>query len=259
MLIRSVIAAAFVGVGGYLAYSGGRGLFGVYHILRNDPVPVRELQGRSGPVEVEGTARPGDDSGTVTAPFTGTECLAYEYEVEELRSSGKNSHWRTLDEGADGVAFEVADDTGRVRVDLEGADVRLEDRTTRVSPGDELPAELTAYVESTDDVETQDTTVDLLVTELNVGNEQRFTERRLDVGESVYVYGQARTSPSTEWGSARVDVVVGDGEAAPVFVISDTGERETAWRFAGGGLVRLLAGLLVVGLPVLLIAGGGLP
>jgi len=259
MGVGSVITLAFVGIGGYVAYTGGRELFRVYHILQNDPVSIRELEGRSGPVEIEGRARPEDDSGTVTAPFTGTECLAYEYEVQELRTSGKHSHWQTIDEGADGVEFGVSDDTGRVRVDPAGAEVKLDEHTMRVSPGEELPAELAAYVESTDEVEKQDATVDLVVAELNVGNKQRFTERRLDVGESVYVYGQARTSPSTEWGSTGVNVVVGDGEAAPVFVISDTGERETAWQFARGGLVRFLAGIVVVAVLVVFLPGGGFP
>jgi len=250
MVIAAVVALAFLGVGGYLAYSGGRELWAIYHVLRNDPVPVRELQGREGPVEIEGTAASDDDAGTVTAPFTGAECLAYEYEVEELRSSGKNSSWRTLEEGSGGATFVVEDDTGRVRVDPEGADIRLEDHTTKVSPGEELPEELAAYVESTDEVEKQDGTVDLLVTELHVGNEQRFTERRLDPGEGVYVYGEARRAPSTEWGSALVDVVVEDGEAAPVFVVSDTDERGTAWRFAKNGVVRLVLAVLFVGFAV---------
>jgi hypothetical protein len=74
--------------------------------------------------------------------------------------------------------------------------------------------------------------VTLLVTEVNVGNRQRFTERRLDVGEDVYVYGQARRGPSAEWGSNLVDALVGDGNGTPVSVIADTDERSTACRIA---------------------------
>jgi hypothetical protein len=53
MVIGPVIAVGFVGIGGYFTSSGGRGLLRVYHILRNDPVSVRELQGGNGPVDNE--------------------------------------------------------------------------------------------------------------------------------------------------------------------------------------------------------------
>ena len=96
--------------------------------------------------------------------------------------------------------------------------------------------------------------MNLLVTELTVGNRQRFTERRLDVGEDVYVYGQAIRGPSVEWGSKFVDATVGDGDGTPVFVISDTDERGTAWRIARGGLWRAVVGL--VGLLVVVGIGG---
>jgi hypothetical protein len=256
MVLPQLVALAVLGGAGYLLYTGGRELRAVSHVLANDPVPVRDLHGRAGPVEIEGTAAAGADGGTVTAPFSGTECLAYAYEVEELRSSGKHSSWHTLDEGRDAVGFVLEDDTGRVRVDPTGADLRLEPHAARVSPGDELPDHLARYLASSEAVERQDATVNLLVTELNVGNEQRFTERRLDVGEPVYVYGEARSGPAAEWGSDLVDAVVEDGPAAPVFVVSDTDERGTAWRFARVGLVRVGLGLAL--LLAVLVVGAGL-
>jgi len=35
---------------------------------------------------------------------------------------------------------------------------------------------------------------------LNLGNQQKFVERRLDVGETVYVYGEAFEERSGGWG-----------------------------------------------------------
>ncbi|WP_254271937.1 E3 ubiquitin ligase family protein [Haloarcula marina] len=245
MVLAQVVALAFLAVGGFLLVTGGRELKTVFHILRNDPLPVRELDGHTGPVEIVGTAGEGDD-GTVTAPFTGSRCLAYTYEVEELRSSGKSSSWHTLDSGTGGVDFVVDDGTDRVRVDPTGADIHFESHTVTVPPGTELPDRLAEYVASTDEVDAQDRTVNLLVTELSIGNKQRFTERRLDVGEDVYVYGSARRGPPTEWGSGLVDAVVGGGEGTPVFVISDTTERGTAWRIARGGLWRAGIGVVLL-------------
>lgn len=249
MVLPLLFALVFAGVGVYLLVSGVRQLRPVYHILRDDPRSIRSLDGYTGPVEITGTAVAGDD-GTVTAPFTGSECLAYTYEVQELRSSGKNSHWKTLDAGQDGVDFVVDDGTDRVRVDPTGADVHLGEHTVTVPPGTELPDRLARYVAATEAVEAQDRTVNLLVTELSVGNEQRFIERRLDVGERAYVYGAARQGPAPEWGSNLVDAVVDAGESTPVFVISDTTERGTAWRIAREGLVRAAFGLVFTVVPL---------
>ncbi|GCF14890.1 hypothetical protein Harman_28250 [Haloarcula mannanilytica] len=246
MVLAQLVAVVFLAVGAVLLARGGRELRTVVHILRNDPVPVGSLDGYTGPVEITGTAVADEEAGTVTAPFTGSKCLAYTYEVEEYRSSGKHSSWETLDEGQGGVDFVVDDGGARVRVNPDGADVRFESQSVTVSPGTELPERLADYVERTEAVEAQDGSVNLLVTEISLGNKQRFTERRLDVGEDVYVYGQAMRGPATEWGSNLVDAVVGDGDGTPVFVISDTSERGTAWRIARGAITETVFGLVIV-------------
>jgi len=252
MVLPQLVLLGALGVGSYFCYTGGRRLATVYRILRNDPLPVRDLHGHRGPVEIEGRAVEGDD-GTVEAPFTGSRCLAYTYEVEELRSSGKTQSWEPLDSGMDGVDFVVDDGTGRVLVDPSGADIHLESQSVTVPPGTELPERLARFVAANESVDPQDRVIDLKITQFEVGNKQRFTERRLDVDETVYVYGQATRGPTVEWGSNLVDALVGDGDATPVFVISDTDERGTAWRIARGGLWR--AGLGVVILAVVAAVG----
>ncbi|MFW6382617.1 MAG: GIDE domain-containing protein [Haloferacaceae archaeon] len=230
----------------------------VYRILRNEPTPVRELVYHSGPAEIEGTAA-GDEKG-VTAPFTGKTCLAYEYEVQELRSSGKSNYWETLDEGGAAAPFLVEDETGTVQVDGPAAELHLEAHTLRLDPGEEPPPRIAEYLRESEDVDPQDRTIDLVVTELNVGNDQKFIERRLDVGESVHVYGHVERAPAGEWGSGVVDALLTAGEETPL-VVSDTSERGAAWRLLKSrlrwpmlALVSLIAGgsLLVVALaPVL--------
>jgi len=245
MVLPQLVALGILAVGGYFCYTGGRRLTTVFHILRDDPLPVRDLHGHRGPVEIEGRAVEGDD-GTVVAPFTGSRCLAYTYEVEELRQSGKTQSWETLDTGMDGVDFVVDDGSGRVVVNPEGAAIHLESHSVTIPPHTELPERIAQYVAANENVDPQDGVVDLKVTQFKLGNKQRFTERRLDLGETVYVYGQARRGPSIEWGSNLVDALVGDGDGTPVFVISDTDERGTAWRIARGGLWRAGVGLLLV-------------
>lgn len=251
MVVSLIVMLAFAAVGAYSLLKGGRRLRKVFHIIRNDPRPVRDLNGYRGPVEIQGRAVEGDD-GTVEATFTGSRCLAYSYEVEELHTSnsGKNRTWKTLDEGMGGVDFVVDDDTGRVRVDPTGADFHFEDHTVTVDPGEELPDRLADFVARSPAVEPQNRTVDLHITELNTGNRQRFIERRLDVGEDVYVYGQARQGPSAAWGSDIVDALVGRGDETPVFVISDTDERGTARRIARDGILKTVLGVFALGISV---------
>ena len=250
--VTAVTAAAGLGllaVGVVALSRAASALRPVYRILREEPLAVQDLVYHSGPAEVEGTAE-GDEKG-VEAPFTGKTCLAYEYEVQELRSSGKSSHWKTLDEGGAAAPFLVADGTGTVQVDGPSAELHLEATSLRLDPGEEPPARIAEYLRESEEVDPQDRTIDLVVTELNVGNDQKFIERRLDLGESVHVYGHVERAPAGEWGSGLVDALLTAGEDTPL-VVSDTSERGAAWRLLKA---RLRWPTLAI---VSLIAGGSL-
>lgn len=164
----------------------------------------------------------------------------------------------SLDEGAVAVPFLVADRTGEVEVDATRATLDFEEWQLKLSGGERPPPSIAQYVRRSEDVEPQhDKTVDLVVTELNHGNSQRFIERRLDVGEPVHVYGDVESAPAGEWGSNRVDARLADGEEAGL-VVSDSSERGTAWQlaripalFVGAGLVFLVPGLALLGFGLL--------
>lgn len=219
-------------------------------IFRNNPLMVQDLVYHDGPAEVEGTAR-GDEKG-VESLFTGTVCLAYEYEVQEYQNNGQHSSWKTLDEGGNSVPFLVEDDTGRVQVDATEAELHLSPETLELSPGDQPPERIAQYIRDTEDVEYQDSTLDLGITELNVGNRQKFIERRLDIDESVHVYGTVENAPAGEWGSRLVDAMLTRDENTPL-VISDGSERDTAWR-----IVKSHLGWPLLAVACLLIGGYGL-
>lgn len=245
------LALGVVGVlaGVVLAYHGASNLRPAYRVLSEEPVSVRDLVYQEGPVEVRGTARPHDSQG-VRAPFSGRMCLACEYETEEWQSSGNSGSWKTLDEGSVAAPFLVEDDTGTVRVDGPAATLHVEADQLRVPGGESPPERIARYIELTDGVEQQDDSIDLVVTELDTGNDQRFTERRVLPGDSLHVYGGVESAPPGEWGTDLVDAVVTDSGAD--LVVSDTTERGTAWRMARRPLLWVLAGIL------LLAFGGGL-
>ncbi|MBX0287375.1 GIDE domain-containing protein [Haloarcula salinisoli] len=246
----------------------------MYPILSNDPLPVAQLHGHRGPVEIEGQAVEGDD-GTVESPLTGTRCLAYSYKLEEYVREGGNRKWATVGAGMDGVEFVVDDGTGRVVVDPNGADINCQPHSERVRSGREPPnvSDAVEFIDSSEKVYgftyrrtlTDDVVESVDSNEKAFGfselkqptddadeplrlirdNKQRYTERRLHPGDDVHVYGQARRGPSVEWGSSLVDVMVGDGDEAPMFVISDTDQGGAARRVAWRGLRKAGFGLLI--------------
>jgi hypothetical protein len=241
MLVVSILGLV---IGAAASYQGWRTLEPARDILRNDPVAVRDLLYEEGPVEVSGTARVDEDAGTAFAPFSGTECLAYEYEAQEYRGGGQHAHWQTVDEGLRAVPFLVEDDSGTVSVDPRDADLHLDEETMTIDPGERPPEQIERYIRNTEDLELQNDTIDLVVTELNTGNRQRFVERRLDVGESVHIYGDVGRAPAGEWGADTIDAVLQRGEDVPL-VVSDAPERATGWRVVKNRLLWVAVGVVV--------------
>lgn len=220
-----------------------------YHVYRGDTDDVLDAERADGPVELEGSASPVD--GTVTSPLTGTECLAYEYEVTEYRSSGKNSSWRTVDEGSDGVPFRLDDGTASVRVDPEGAEFALStERRIEVDGGDPEPDAVRSFLATHSDLESESGSMDLGVVEIATGNDRRYHERRLDPEEEAYVLGQSRYDVDARETMRDVSAVIEDGDRTPVFVVADSCQDGAARRLAKPALPWLIVGVfgIVVGL-----------
>lgn len=242
-------------VGGIIGYFGVRKLPTLHQMITGDPVDIRDLVYHDGPVEIEGTATV--DEETATGLFSGTECLAYEYEAQEYRSSGKSSSWQPLDDGGRAVPFLVEDETGTVTVDPTDAELHLSSWQERVKGGHEPPERIRRYIKMSEDVDSQQKSMNLVVTEFNYGNDQRFIERRLDPGESVYVYGTVERAPAGEWGSGRVDAHITSGERNTPLIISDTSERGAIWRVAKWPVLYVAIGLVLL-LPGMVLLGSGL-
>jgi hypothetical protein len=79
-----------------------------------------------GYVELEGIARRIEHS-PVTAPLSGLPCCWYRYKVEELETARSDGHtrtrWQVVARGESKDTFWLEDDTGRVAVDPEGAEI----------------------------------------------------------------------------------------------------------------------------------------
>jgi hypothetical protein len=169
-----------------------------FDIWSHDPVDAAAVRHESGVVEVSGTATPLHD--TVTAPYSNEDCLAYEYERKERRQDfdddDNTSEWRTVDSGEDSVPFLVEDDSGRVPVDPDGANVSMSERD---------------YSSST---------------------RTKQEEGRLDPGETVHVFGHKHTDDDGVLSEEPVHV--GDGDEVNYRIADTSGGRAVVRLFAKG-------------------------
>ncbi len=250
------ISLALLAVGAIVAiplcwYAASQFRF-AHRVLRVQPDSTFDAPD-GGRIELRGTAEPIDEDTLVRAPFTGTPCLAYEYDVEEHDGGGSGSDWRRIDDGRGYVPFLLSDDDGSVLIEPPGADFRLEtDARIDVDGGTEPPERIARFIEATDAVDCQNTTVDLRVFELKTGRKRRFSERRLDPGAGVHVFGSARYDPTVSVVAGQHNAAVGVDERAVAdsrwlrvrnaafggpFLISDSSERRLGLRAAGHGLM----------------------
>ncbi|MDZ7700944.1 MAG: hypothetical protein U5J98_02120 [Halobacteriales archaeon] len=116
-VVTAVVGSGIAGVGLLFALSGVQHYLQGRRISGWDITRIAEVE--AGPVAVSATARPADD-GTLRAPFSARDCLAYQYEVREAQ--GKNRETPTLiAEGAERVPFTVEDESGSVVVRPDGS------------------------------------------------------------------------------------------------------------------------------------------
>ncbi len=143
---------------------------------------ARARSAPQGYVELEGRGRLMDGE-PVIAPLSGLPCVWYRYKVEEQvseHSGGRErARWHTVEQGTSDASFWLEDDTGRVAVDPEGAEVtpRHKDvwhtRSPLLAPS--MPTAVGAFLAAHPS-----------------GNPHRFTEERINPGDPVYALGELR-------------------------------------------------------------------
>jgi hypothetical protein len=108
--------------------AGACGYFAWCHLHRarliEDTPTSRARSAAQGYVELEGEAKQMEHT-LIVARLSALPCCWYRYKIEELdESQGHGRHrWKTIDKGESTDTFWLDDDTGRVAVDPEGAEV----------------------------------------------------------------------------------------------------------------------------------------
>jgi hypothetical protein len=234
----------------------GAGALSLYRwrVLRADE--ANQYRGRlDGPIEVEGPAAATEDSDSFTAAVSRTPCLVCEIEAQKYESSQHGGSWNTVESRTTARPFVVESPVGEIRVEPDGADLVLE---TEVVASLGRKEEATGYTKAFFDavgVERRSGSLDLGVADVGYGSKYRVRESRVDVGESVYVAGEATTDDPTLGGYAGPDAVVraqrdrslADRLFGFPFLVGDGGERAVRRHFRNRGLLLAGIGLLVSG------------
>ncbi|MFA9516879.1 GIDE domain-containing protein [Halopenitus sp. H-Gu1] len=200
--------------------------------------------GTTGSVSISGTAVQYEDR--LVSPFTGTECLALAYEVEEQRTTNNGTAWVEIDSGRAAVPFLLEDDTGSVLVDPSRVRLGLGTSVTiEVEGGERPPNRIQKFINRTDDVGSEERTWDLKLVELNVGNDRRYIERRLEPGEPVTVFGDVQSESGVSTRAGQVNAVLTAGSHP--LVLSETTPYRTVLRVFWPVLVAACLGIVLLG------------
>ena len=220
----------------FIAYAGFVKKRELSYIANTPTSKIRSMP--MGMVEVKGQALEGAPEFVLSAPFSGKDCLAYMYEVQEYEQRGKNSSWVTVDNGVSDQRFLVDDGTGEVVVDPRGADFEFEDKKVyRVDSTEDANKNIREFVGDKGGPGG-----------LIFENDRKYIEWIITPEEDVYVNGYA----SKEKGESSEYAVIKEDENETTFLISDKSEkqliRSKKWKSRIYTLLGILGAITMYGL-----------
>ncbi len=169
------------------AYCGFRAWYGLHKARTIEDIPTSKARSApQGYVELEGAGKLMDGP-PIIAPLSGLPCVWFRYRIEEQVTTEHRGHtqtrWQTIDRGVSTEVFWFEDDTGRIAVDPEGADVTPKHKdiwlSRSLSDGINYPAYITSFLAT------------------HTGpNPYRFTEERINPNERIYTLGMLKNVAS---------------------------------------------------------------
>jgi len=200
-----------------------------------------------GPVEVYGQVEPVPGI-LLKSPVTNKDCVYYRFTIEEYRRGKKSSHWVVIKAGQKAVEFFLKDETGKVLIDSNGAEVDIPSDYQIQSRGflpKDLPASAQNFLNA-NGISQKDF--------LGFNKELRLTEYIIVPTDWLYIMGNAGDNPYVEEGESAqssADIMIQKG--GPMFYISDKSEKELLKSLsfkskAGiiGGTLAILGGLAII-------------
>ncbi len=208
-------------------------------LIENTPTSkVRSLA--MGLVEIFGEVIPAEKR-MLKSPFSGEDCIYYNYSVQELRQQGKTSTWVTVRSGEDRTKFYLRDDTGQVLVDPAGASIELSpDYEYGSGWGRDPPPNVIAFLDSQGIGH---------ASFLGINKQMRFVEYDIMSGDKLYIMGTAGDNPYVEEGTAKQsyeDIMIHKGNNEKFYMISDKPEKDLLSTFRIKVAVGIVGGIALV-------------
>ena len=184
----AALGVVFIGLGLAIGWYGLRPLVVVPRVLRTAVQEPSTVTAGEEFVVCRGTATAGDE-GTVAAPFSGADCLGFEFAITERQPSFIGLPWADahLDDGVATRRFRLGGDHGSVAVDPDSRRFSLDTESTTVSVGaKETPPDRIRRFTEARDIDP----VSRLLAALPFFGTRQFTERRVDPDEVHLVAGR---------------------------------------------------------------------
>lgn len=230
-----ILGVVLLALGVFSVFLGLRLMWSLPKLLRTPIRRPSSLSPRDGFVVCRGHATEYAD--TVSAPFTGTECLGYTYTVAERYPSlaALPGLYTPLKSGARAIPFSLEGKQGSIEVEPSGRRFSLDTNRTvfSVSAGGDPPTRIREFFGDSEQLPPSPGWVQYIPF-LGV---RRFTECRVDPGEEYVIAGTVENRDGT--------VVIGGS------IIVSTGSMTSS------GMSRFLRGLIPLVSGIVLIAAGG--
>lgn len=252
MLEPIVISLAFIGIGGFVAYSGYKKIqtnrsYQAADFLNGKKAPIDE------PVKVKGTIKETQES--VEGLVTGEEKAFVNYKVEYHQSDGdtQGSDWHTLEQGNEGGPLVLDTDSGELLIDpTETANVYFSDeknyetridhkRLIRDDP--EISPHMEAFLERNGL-----TTDEGGIFQHDKNDYRRYTEESIETGDTMVAFGKTEQVTSKDYegdafNSPAAKIAAGPADESMVLVDQ---EDIPFWDRIGPYALLLVGGLFVL-------------
>ena len=155
------------------------------------------------------------------SPFSQSDCVYYRYAIEELRSTGKSTHWATIRKGTNYVYFYLRDDTGMVLIDPQNAKIDIPaDNVFKSSLGKDPSYMIKQFLEKE--------RVKFEGSLLGINKTMRYSEYFIAPKDKLYIMGTAADNPFVKDASTFKgieDIIIKKGKHEKIYYISDKSER----------------------------------
>jgi len=250
---QAIIISGIGVVAGILIMYGGFKMFQRKRLVEDLPTSkVRSIA--MGLVEVNGKAHAAEKK-IITSPLSGKKCVYYKYTVEKYVSNGKSGHWRVMKKNSSFEPFYLQDNTGKVLVDPNKAEINVPKAYESKSQWGKDPEPIVRKFLKNENIRFEGAL-------FGANHTMRYREWIVPPGMELYVLGDAGDNPYVENGTVEKghdDIMIKRGKDH-LMMISHGQEKQVLkslkWK-AFGGMIGgfLLSIVFLIGI-ILAITGG---